>query len=111
MLLLMRFLILPHMETLFSSFDTTTEVYSNWIVSFIYYSPQIILGTLGLIIVGILGLRNKLKKGSVIEGIIFFLKITALGHYLKDYWTAFFFQRYEVITSELQSRFFVVCCF
>src|SRR5699024_5344378 len=63
MLLFMRFLILPHMETLFSSFDTTTEVYSNWIVSFIYYSPQIILGTLGLIIVGILGLRNKLKKG------------------------------------------------
>ena len=94
MLLMMRFLILPHMEELFASFDTTTEIYSNWIVRFIYYSPQIILGSLCLIILGVFGLQNKLKKGTVIEGITFFINQPFLGSYLKDYWTSFFFQEW-----------------
>lgn len=94
MLLMMRFLILPHMEVLFISFDTTTEIDSNWIVQFIYYSPQIILGSLGLLALGVLGLHNKLKKGTVIDGITFFIKLPFLGSYLKDYWTAFFFQEW-----------------
>ena len=94
MLLMMRFLILPHMEVLFKNFDTTTEAFSNGIVRFIYYSPQIIFGSLCLIVLGALGLQNKLKKGTMIDGITFFIKQPLLGSYLKDYWTSFFFQEW-----------------
>lgn len=94
MLLMMRFLILPHMETLFISLESTTEIYSNGVVNFIYYSPQIIIGTIFLILLGILFVKNKLQKGSVIEGLAFFIKQPFLKNYLKDYWSSFFFQEW-----------------
>lgn len=94
MLLMMRFLILPHMEVLFTNFETTTTMYSNRVVRFIYYSPQIIIGTSCIVLLGLWLLKWKLQKGTVIDGISFFIKQPFLTHYLKDYWTSFFFQEW-----------------
>ena len=97
MLLMMRFVILPHMEVLFSSFESNAQINANAVVQFIYYSPQIIGGTLGLLGLGIIIGRNQLKKRTVIEGITFFIKRPGLKRYLKDYWTAFFFHEWSYL--------------
>ena len=58
------------MEELFASFDTTTEIYSNWIVRFFIFSTNYFRKSV-FIILGVFGLQNKLKKGTVIEELHF----------------------------------------
>lgn len=94
MLMMMRFLILPHMESLFTNFESTTTMYSNGIVRFIYYSPQIIIGISGIILLGFCLLKKKLQDETVIDAMTFFIRQPFLTNYLKDYWTSFFFQEW-----------------
>lgn len=91
MLMAMRFLILPTMATLFSANTVETDIYSNYLVQFIYYSPQIILISIVSVCLGILGLSKKLENLSAIERITYFMKWPILHTYFKDYWTHFLF--------------------
>ncbi len=91
MLMLMRFLILPHMEQLFSSTGSTLNMYSNRLVWLVYYSPQFILGGLGLGLAIWLLVQRILMKKTMIEKVNLFSKIPFLKNYLKDYYTHFFF--------------------
>jgi len=91
MLFLMRTVILPHVETLFMSIGSDQDVYANAIVLLVYYSPQIILGTLLLVGLEALFFRNYLNKKTKIEQLAFLINIPPLTNYLKDYYTQFFF--------------------
>lgn len=91
MLLVMRFLILPNMEQLFASTGEEGGIYSNKLVSIIYYSPQIIVGFILLSLVGGFLVKRKFNKISPIEQVEFLMKIPFVTPYLKDYWTHFFF--------------------
>lgn len=91
MLLLMRYLILPHMETLFTSTSSEQNIYSNKLVRLVYYSPQLMGGVLLCLAIGGLILKRFLNKKSMIDSIFFFMKIPFLEKYLKDYYTHFFF--------------------
>ena len=91
MLLLMRFLILPHMEVLFSTSHSDVDIYSNWIVAFIYYSPQIILCFLLISFLIYLFVKKRLEKRTLVERYRLFMNYPIIHLYLKDYWTHFFF--------------------
>lgn len=91
MLLLMRFMILPHMEMLFTSVGTGEDIFSNRIVQLVYYSPQILLGGLLLAFILFLLLGLKFSNVKVIEKIAFLTRVPILKNYLKDYLSQFFF--------------------
>lgn len=91
MLMTMRFLILPTMATLFSSSSMDTNIYSNYLVLFIYYSPQIIIISLLFICAGVLALNRILQQLTAVEKITFFLKWPFISVYIKNYWTHFLF--------------------
>lgn len=91
MLMLMRFLILPNMENLFSTNLSETNIYADFIVSFIYYSPQIIITTLFLLILGYSMMQRNLSTLSALERIRFFTKWPFIRDYLTNYWTSFIF--------------------
>lgn len=91
MLLVMRFLIFPHMETLFNTTQNNVNIYSNILVLFIYYSPQIIVLTLLFILLLYVYIKRKLEKLSILERFEIFMKVPILNTYLKDYWSTFFF--------------------
>lgn len=91
MMLLMRFMVLPHMETLLSSTGSNSNMYSNGLVWLVYYSPQVLIIGLGLVL--ILGLisQQALKEKTVLQKVTLFSKVPILRRYLKDYYTNFFF--------------------
>lgn len=91
MLMVMRFLILPNMASLFSSNSTDTNIYSNPLVLFIYYSPQFIIIVIVLLFLGFYILNKKLDKLSAVKKIAYFMKWPIINMYLKDYWTHFLF--------------------
>lgn len=91
MLFIMRFLILPNMATLFLSNSMNTNIYSSKLVLFIYYTPQLLLGTLFLLVLTLYILWRKLERLSVLQQVNFFMKWPILNNYLKDYWTHFLF--------------------
>lgn len=91
MLLMMRFLILPNIANLFSSNSMDTNIYSNYLVRFIYYSPQLIIISIILLCFCLLILNRKLSKLSAIEKITYFTKWPIIHTYIKDYWTHFLF--------------------
>lgn len=94
MLLLMRFLILPHMETLFSSIHTDSDIYSNKLVQFIYYSPQLIIALFVLFTLMYFGMKRRFTQKSIVESFELFARQPILRPYIKDYWTAFFFSEW-----------------
>lgn len=91
MLMLMRFLIFPHMETLFMTTGSGQNIYSNGLVLLVYYSPQIIVSVLLFGLLGGLLLKRKLAVKTRIESIKFFMNVPLLKNYMKDYYTGFFF--------------------
>lgn len=91
MLMLMRFFVFPHMEVLFSTTGSEQNIYSNGLVLLVYYSPQIILGSLVVGGIGGLILKRVLDKKTMIERIELFMNVPFLESYLKDYYTSFFF--------------------
>lgn len=91
MLVLMRFLILPNMENMFADNLSETNIYADFLVSFIYYSPQIILLSLGGLIASYWFINRKLTDYSPLERIQFFIKKPFISQYLKNYWTNFIF--------------------
>lgn len=91
MLLLMRFLILPHMEALFINTGSGQDIYANGLVSLVYYSPQIIVGGLLILILVAFILKKKLERKTMIGKISFFIHLPFVADYLKDYYTQFFF--------------------
>lgn len=91
MLMVMRFLILPTMATLFSSNSMSETIYSNYLVLFIYYSPQIILTVLLGSCFLIIRLIKKIEHLSSIEKIVYFMRWSILKKYIKNYWTHFLF--------------------
>lgn len=91
MLMMMRFLILPNMATMFSTQSEEATIYSNPLVLFIHYSPQILIFIILCILLGFVYLKKILEKRSEIEKITFFMSWPILNQYLKDYWTHFLF--------------------
>ena len=91
MLMMMRFLILPNMANLFSSNSMDTNIYSNYLVLFIYYSPQLIITSALVLCIGLIVLDRKLAKLSAVEKITYFIKWPVIHTYIKDYWTHFLF--------------------
>lgn len=91
MLMVMRFLILPNMEKLIASTSTEGGIYTNKLVLFIYYSPQIIVGIILLSALAAYLIKRMLEKTTPVGRIIFWMKVPFLTPYLKDYWTHFFF--------------------
>ncbi len=91
MLVLMRYLILPHMETLFMNTGNDADMYSNKIVLFVFYSPQIIGGTLILATAIAYIIYKKSSELSKIHLYEVLTKVPILKQYLKDYYSHFFF--------------------
>lgn len=91
MLLLMRFMILPHMEVLFSSVGTKENLLSNRIVHLVYYSPHILIGLLVFTLMFILVLSRLFRNVQMIKRIEILTRVPILKHYLKDYLSQFFF--------------------
>lgn len=91
MLILMRYLILPHMETLFINTGSGGDMYSNKIVLYVYYSPQIILGFILVTLVVSLFVQMKIKQLNKIRLYGLLTKVPILRNYLKDYYSQFFF--------------------
>lgn len=91
MIMIMRFLVLPNMESLFFNQESKARIYSNLIVRFIYYSPQLILITFLLSILLVFILKNKLANLSYLEKIRFFVKWPFIKKYFTYYWTNFLF--------------------
>lgn len=100
MLMLMRFLILPNMENLFSSNLSETNIYADLLVSFIYYSPQIIIITLFLMILGYSMMKRNLSTISALERIRFFTKWPFIRAYLTNYWTSFIFLEWSQLLKK-----------
>lgn len=94
MLLMMRFIILPHMNSLFNSTGSEGNIYSNLIVRWIYYSPQILIISLLTILLLIFIIKVILRDKNFIERIEIFNKVPFLKVYLKDYWSDFFFREW-----------------
>lgn len=91
MLIVMRVLIFPHMETLLTSVGSSEDVYTNGVVAFVYYSPHILLGLLILTLFLFYVLSRYLKSKTLIEKIAFYTQIPFLQLFLKDYYSQFFF--------------------
>lgn len=91
MILMMRFLVLPNMEGLFSNQFAKGNIYSNLIVRFIYYSPQFFLISSIIIIILTYITRKKLEKLAYLERIRFFIKWPFIRKYFSYYWTNFIF--------------------
>ncbi len=91
MLFMMRFLILPNLATFLSANATQTTIYSNVFVSFIYYSPQLIIGFVMFVVLMLSILKRKLAQLSPLARIDYFMKWPGIKVYLKDYWTHFLF--------------------
>lgn len=91
MLIVMRVLIFPHMESLLLSVGSSEAVYTNGVVAFVYYSPQIMVGLLFINGVFIYALNRYLEPKSVIEKVVFYTRIPFVHLFLKDYYTQFFF--------------------
>ena len=91
MMLLMRFMVLPHMETLLLSTGSNSNMYSNALVSIVYYSPQTLITGFSLVLIGWFGSSQYFKKKTVLEKVILISKMPLLSRYLKDYYTNFFF--------------------
>lgn len=94
MLLMMRFLILPHMEVLFTSIHSNSDMFSSSLIQFIHYSPQIILGLISIFVILFFGLKKKFSKKSIVENFQIIIKQPILRPYVRDYWTAFFFNEW-----------------
>lgn len=94
MLFLMRFVILPHMDTLFYSTGSANNLYSNLIVQWIYYSPQIIIMSLIFFSLLFMMLQAILRDKNFVERMQLFIKIPFLKNYVKDYWSHFFFREW-----------------
>lgn len=90
-LFLMRFLVLPNMENLFFEDKSQINIYTNFLVSFIYYSPQFLLSVFFFIVITYLIIRRKLKKLSSLDQIKFFVRWPFIKKYVKNYWTSFIF--------------------
>ncbi len=90
MLLMMRFLILPHIEVLILSLESHRTIDENIIIRWIYWSPQIILWTFLTGMALVLCIRFKLKEKSAIERLMFYMKIPFVRLYVQYFWTAFF---------------------
>lgn len=93
-LLMMRFSILPYMESLFLSIQSESDIYSNKLVQFIYYSPQMIIGLVILVVILYFRVKRIFTKKSIVEIFEFFVKQPVLRPYIRDYWTAFFFREW-----------------
>lgn len=91
MMLLMRFMVLPHMETLLSTTGSNSTIYSNGLVWLVYYSPQILLSSISLAVICWVSSRQYFKNKSVFEKVTLLSKVPFLSRYLKDYYTNFFF--------------------
>lgn len=91
MLLLMRFLILPQMESLFTNTGSGEDLYSNKLVMMVYYSPQILIGSLLLFLLIFFVSKKVLEKKPMLEKVQLFMKIPFVKVYLTDYYTQFFF--------------------
>ena len=91
MLLVLRILVFPHMETLMVSVGGSQNIYANSIVTFVYYSPQIIAGTFLLLFFLILFLNYRMRSKTYLEQMEMYLKLPFLNRYLKDYYSHFFF--------------------
>lgn len=94
MLLMMRFLILPHMEVLFISIHSNSDMFSSSLIQFIHYSPQIILALIGVFFILFFGLKRSFNKNSIVENFQIIIKQPILRPYVRDYWTAFFFNEW-----------------
>lgn len=91
MLLLMRFLILPQMESLFTNTGSDEDLYANGLVMMVYYSPQIITGCLIFFLLTGVILKRVLAGKTMLDKVNFFMRIPFVKIYLKDYYTQFFF--------------------
>ena len=91
MLVVMRVLIFPHMESLLTSVGSSEDVYTNGVVAFVYYSPHIMMGLLLFHLILVFGLNRYLKTKSLIEKVTFYTRIPIIHLFLKDYYTQFFF--------------------
>lgn len=91
MLLLMRFLVLPNMQNMLSSNTTETNIYANFLVAFIYYSPQIMIVSLSGLVITSLYLEKKLSHFTTLEKIRFFSHWPIIRKYSTNYWTNFIF--------------------
>lgn len=93
-ILMMRFLILPNMEDLYSSIQSESDIYSNKFVRFIYYFPQLILLLVILLTILYFKGRRLYKDKPLIETFNFLVKQPFLRPYINDYWTAFFLREW-----------------
>lgn len=94
MLMAMRFFILPTMANLFATNTVEADIYSNYLVRLIYYSPQIILLSLFSFCLCTLILWRKLDRLSAVGKIAYFMKWPFLPKYIKNYWTQFLFSEW-----------------
>lgn len=90
-LIVMRVLIFPYMETLLTSMGSSDAVYSNGVVAIIYYSPYIISAVVIYHLILYYLLKQYLKSKTLIERVKFYTRIPLLKMYLKDYYSHFFF--------------------
>lgn len=91
MLMLMRFLILPNMQNMFSSNKTETNIYADLLVALIYYSPQIMIVSVSLLAMIYFYLGKKLTHFTTLEKIRFFSNWPIIRKYSTNYWTNFIF--------------------
>lgn len=91
MLMLMRFLILPNMQNMFLANTTDPTIYGNFLVKFIYYSPQIFTMSFLVLFLTYRRLENKLSHYTKLEKIQFFSRWPVIRKYLTNYWTHFIF--------------------
>ncbi|MDN6196245.1 MAG: type II secretion system F family protein, partial [Atopostipes suicloacalis] len=91
MLMLMRFLVLPNMENLFPTNLSGKNIYASLLVSFIYYSPQIILVTALFLLLAFILLKKKFSTLTALDQIRILIKWPFVKRYLRNYWTNFLF--------------------
>lgn len=91
MLLLMRFMIFPHLETLFVSIGSEQDIFSHRVITFVYFAPHILVGLLLVSLLVFLFIHLKSYNIPLIEKIRLLTRIPLLNNYVRDYFSHFFF--------------------
>lgn len=97
MLLSMRFILMPHMESMMGSSENGTDGISNAAVSFVYHSPYWLLFFSLMILVLVAFFHFFMKRKSALQKATFFSKLPLVGRFVRLYYTYQFGQEWSLL--------------
>lgn len=90
MLFSMRFILMPHIQSIVSPDELLVGVGTRLIISTVYTAPYWIVGLLGFLSISLLLFQFMIKNLTVIEKLNLYCKNKLVSIYIQLYWTQFY---------------------